>query len=96
MDMGLEEIGVELNHRGQIKVDGPAGRRSQYLRGWRRGRSAWPGERQLRSGSIRRHQIADGQSDWSLIEDFPTGISAIRNPSSLGRTNGNSREGRSL
>ena len=86
-DMGLEEIGVELNHRGQIKVD------KAYL-------TTLPniyavgdvvGAPGLASASYDQGrfvatQIADGQSDWSLIEDFPTGIYTNPEISSLGPT----------
>ena len=86
-DMGLEEIGVELNHRGQIKVD------KAYL-------TSLPniyavgdvvGAPGLASASYDQGrfvatQIADGQSDWSLIEDFPTGIYTNPEISSLGPT----------
>lgn len=96
MDMGLEEIGVELNHRGQIKVD------KAYL-------TSLPniyavgdvvGAPGLASASYDQGrfvatQIADGQSDWSLIEDFPTGIYTNPEISSLGPTERNSLKGRS-
>ncbi|MCB1763017.1 MAG: Si-specific NAD(P)(+) transhydrogenase [Gammaproteobacteria bacterium] len=86
-DLGLEEIGVVLNHRGQVEVD------KAY-------RTSLPhicavgdvvGAPGLASASYDQGrfvatQIADGHSDWSLIEDFPTGIYTNPEISSLGRT----------
>ncbi|MCB1862614.1 MAG: Si-specific NAD(P)(+) transhydrogenase [Chromatiaceae bacterium] len=84
-NLGLEEIGVELNHRGQIKVD-KAYRTTLpniYAVGDVVGA---PGlaSASYDQGRFVAAQIADGKSDWSLIEDFPTGIYTNPEISSLG------------
>ncbi len=85
--MGLEEIGIEVNHRGQIEVG------KDY-------RTALPhiyavgdvvGSPGLASASYDQGRfvgtlVADGKSDWSLIEEFPSGIYTNPEISSLGRT----------
>ncbi|MEY6433586.1 Si-specific NAD(P)(+) transhydrogenase [Thioalkalicoccus limnaeus] len=86
-DMGLEEIGLVPNGRGQLEVD-------------ERYRTALPhiyavgdlvGAPALASASYDQGrfvgaQIADGESDWSLIEEFPSGIYTVPEISSIGRT----------
>ncbi|AGA90813.1 pyruvate/2-oxoglutarate dehydrogenase complex, dihydrolipoamide dehydrogenase component [Thioflavicoccus mobilis 8321] len=86
-EMGLEEIGLEPNGRGQLEVD-------------ERYRTALPhiyavgdvaGPPALASASYDQGRfvgalISDGQSDWSLIEEFPTGIYTMPEISSIGRT----------
>jgi len=86
-DMGLEEVGIGINHRGQIEVDeryqtslphifavgdvvGPPGLASAS---YDQGRFV---------GAL----IANGEADWSLIEEFPTGIYTSPEISSIGRT----------
>ncbi len=85
--MGLEECGVLLNHRGQIEIN------KQY-------QTSLPhiyavgdvvGAPGLASASYDQGrfvgaQIADGESDWNLNDDFPTGIYTNPEISSLGRT----------
>jgi NAD(P) transhydrogenase len=86
-DMGLEAIGLAPNGRGQLEVD-------------ERYRTALPhiyavgdvtGPPALASASYDQGRfvgalIADGDCDWSLIEEFPTGIYTMPEISSIGRT----------
>jgi len=85
--MGLEDIGIGVNGRGQIEVDD-------------RFRSALPhihaigdvaGPPALASASYDQGRfvgalIADGECDWRLVDDMPTGIYTSPEISSLGRT----------
>ena len=86
-EMGLEAIGLAPNGRGQLEVD-------------ERYRTALPhiyavgdvtGPPALASASYDQGRfvgalIADGDCDWSLIEEFPTGIYTMPEISSIGRT----------
>ena len=86
-EMGLEDIGIAVNGRGQIEVDD-------------RFRSALPhvyavgdvaGPPALASASYDQGRfvgalIADGECDWGLVDDMPTGIYTSPEISSLGRT----------
>ncbi len=86
-DMGLEDIGLTPNQRGQLDVN------SSY-------QTALPhiyavgdvvGSPALASASYDQGRfvgghIADGACDWSLIEEFPTGIYTVPEISSIGRT----------
>jgi NAD(P) transhydrogenase len=86
-DMGLEEIGIAVNHRGQIEVD-------EFYR------TAQPhihavgdvvGHPGLASASYDQGrfagaQIARGDAGWRVIKDFPTGIYTMPEISSVGRT----------
>ncbi|HXK58070.1 MAG TPA: Si-specific NAD(P)(+) transhydrogenase, partial [Gammaproteobacteria bacterium] len=84
-DLGLEVIGVELNHRGQIKVDKAYRTTLENIYAVGDVVGA-PGlaSASYDQGRFVAAQIADGQSDWSLIEDFPTGIYTNPEISSLG------------
>jgi NAD(P) transhydrogenase len=84
-DMGLEEIGVDLNHRGQVEVD--KGYRTSQANIYAVGDVVGaPGlaSASYDQGRFVGAQIAEGASDWSLIEDFPTGIYTNPEISSLG------------
>jgi NAD(P) transhydrogenase len=86
-DMGLEDLGIGINHRGQVEIN------ESY-------QTALPhiyavgdvvGAPGLASASYDQGRfvgahIADGECDWSLIKDFPTGIYTSPEISSLGRT----------
>jgi NAD(P) transhydrogenase len=86
-DMGLETLGVDINHRGQIEVD------SSY-------RTALPhvyavgdvvGQPSLASASYDQGRFAathivDGRCDGHLAEYIPTGIYTNPEISSVGRT----------
>jgi NAD(P) transhydrogenase len=85
--MGLQDIGILVNHRGQIEVD------ESY-------RTAQPhihavgdvvGHPGLASASYDQGrfagaQISRGDAGWRLIKDFPTGIYTMPEISSVGRT----------
>lgn len=85
--LGLAAIGLTPNRRGQLDVD------KSY-------RTALPhvyavgdvvGPPALASASYDQGrfvgaQIADGQCDWSLVEEFPAGIYTVPEISSIGRT----------
>lgn len=87
VDMGLEELGIGINRRGQIETN-------EYFQ------SALPhvyavgdvaGPPGLASASYDQGRfvgahIADGKVDWSLVEEVPTGIYTSPEISSLGRT----------
>lgn len=86
-DMGLEDLGILINHRGQVEVN------ESY-------QTALPhvyavgdvvGAPGLASASYDQGRfvgthIAEGACDWSLIKDFPTGIYTSPEISSLGPT----------
>ena len=86
-DMGLEEIGILINKRGQIEVN----ERYQtalphiYAVGDVVG---YPGlaSASYDQGRFAATLIADGEADWDLIKDIPTGIYTSPEISSLGRT----------
>jgi len=85
--LGLEALGIGVNHRGQVEVD-------------KSFRTALPhiyavgdviGQPALASASYDQGRfvgalIAEGQSDWRLVEDFPVGIYTSPEISCLGRT----------
>ncbi len=85
--MGLEEAGISVNHRGQIEVD-------------ERYQTSQPnifavgdvvGAPGLASASYDQGRfvgalIANGEADWQLIKEFPTGIYTSPEISSIGRT----------
>jgi len=85
--LGLEAIGIEVNHRGQVKVDKMYRSELQHIYAVGDVVGA-PG---LASASYDQGRfvgalIADGECDWSLIEQFPTGIYTNPEISSLGRS----------
>ncbi len=85
--MGLEEIGIVINSRGQIEVN----ERYQtalphiYAVGDVVG---YPGlaSASYDQGRFTATLIADGEADWRLIKDIPTGIYTSPEISSIGRT----------
>lgn len=85
--MGLEEIGVSVNHRGQVEVN----ERFQtslphiYAAGDVVGAPALASA-SYDQGRFVGTQIADGETDWRLIHDIPTGIYTSPEISSIGRT----------
>lgn len=86
-DMGLEEIGISLNHRGQIEVN------KQYQTSLPHIFAVgdvvgYPGlaSASYDQGRFAAAQIADGKVDWKLIKDIPTGIYTSPEISSVGRT----------
>jgi NAD(P) transhydrogenase len=86
-DMGLEEIGLVPNGRGQLEVD--ARHRTALPHIYAVGDLVGPpalASASYDQGRFVGAQIADGESDWSLIEEFPTGIYTVPEISSIGRT----------
>ena len=86
-DMGLEEVGIEVNYRGQIQVD-ESFRTAQpniYAVGDVIG---FPGQASASydQGRFAGTHIVDGESQWDLIRDMPTGIYTSPEISSVGRT----------
>ncbi len=85
--MDLEEIGLEVNHRGQIKVDKTYMTACSHI--YAVGDVVGlPGlaSASYDQGRFVGAHIVDGECDWSMIEDFPTGIYTNPEISSLGRT----------
>ncbi len=86
-NLGLREIDVALNQRGQIEVN----ERYQtnlphiYAVGDVVGPPALASASYDQGRFVGTH-IAQGETDWSLIEDFPTGIYTNPEISSIGRT----------
>ncbi|MCU7845759.1 MAG: Si-specific NAD(P)(+) transhydrogenase [Candidatus Thiodiazotropha sp. (ex Monitilora ramsayi)] len=85
--MGLEEIGVSVNHRGQIEVDKTYVTSLPHV--YAVGDVVGPpalASASYDQGRFVGAQIATGSADWQLIDDFPTGIYTLPEISSLGRT----------
>jgi NAD(P) transhydrogenase len=85
--MGLEEIGVTINHRGQIEIDNTYATSQSHI--FAVGDVVGPpalASASYDQGRFVGAQIATGKADWQLIDDFPTGIYTLPEISSLGRT----------
>ena len=85
--MNLKESGIGVNHRGQVEVD-ECYRTSQshvYAVGDLVGPPGLASASYDQGRFVGAH-IADGDSDWSLIKDFPNGIYTNPEISSIGRT----------
>lgn len=85
--MGLEEIGVTVNHRGQIEVDKTYATSQPHI--YAVGDVVGPpalASASYDQGRFVGAQIATGDPDWQLIEEFPAGIYTLPEISSLGRT----------
>jgi NAD(P) transhydrogenase len=86
-DLGLESIGLRPNQRGQLEVN-PSYQTSLphiYAVGDVAGPPALASASYDQGRFVGAH-IADGECDWSLIEEFPTGIYTVPEISSVGRT----------
>jgi NAD(P) transhydrogenase len=86
-DMGLEEIGVSINHRGQIEVDKTYATSLSHI--YAVGDVVGPpalASASYDQGRFVGAQIATGSADWQLIDEFPAGIYTLPEISSLGRT----------
>jgi NAD(P) transhydrogenase len=85
--MGLEEIGILINKRGQIEVNDryQTALPHVYAVGDVVG---YPGlaSASYDQGRFAATLIADGEADWQLIKDIPTGIYTSPEISSVGRT----------
>jgi NAD(P) transhydrogenase len=86
-DLGLESIGLSANQRGQLEVN-PSYQTALphiYAVGDVAGPPALASASYDQGRFVGAH-IADGECDWSLIEEFPTGIYTVPEISSVGRT----------
>jgi len=86
-DMGLEAIGLTPNGRGHLEVNESyqTALPHIYAVGDVVGRPALASAGYDQGRFVGAH-IADGQCDWSLIDEFPTGIYTVPEISSVGRT----------
>lgn len=85
--MGLEEIGLTPNSRGQLEVNQSYQTALPHI--YAVGDVAGPpalASASYDQGRFVGAHIAEGQCDWSLIEEFPTGIYTVPEISSIGRT----------
>ncbi|MCG8084661.1 MAG: Si-specific NAD(P)(+) transhydrogenase [Candidatus Thiodiazotropha taylori] len=86
-NMGLDEIGVAVNHRGQIEIDKTYATSLPHI--FAVGDVVAPpalASASYDQGRFVGAQIATGSADWQLIDDFPTGIYTLPEISSIGRT----------
>ena len=86
-DMGLEGIGLIPNKRGQLEVNESYQTALAHI--YAVGDVAGPpalASASYDQGRFVGAHIADGECDWSLIEEFPTGIYTVPEISSVGRT----------
>ena len=86
-DMGLEEVGLEVNSRGQLPVN--ARYQTDLSHIYAVGDVAGPpalASASYDQGRFVGHLIAQGEVDWSLIDDVPAGIYTSPEISSIGRT----------
>jgi NAD(P) transhydrogenase len=86
-DLGLETIGLTPNQRGQLEVNKSyqTALPHIYAAGDVVGQPALASAGYDQGRFVGAH-IADGACDWSLIEEFPTGIYTVPEISSVGRT----------
>jgi NAD(P) transhydrogenase len=86
-DLGLENIGLTPNQRGQLEVNASYQTILPhiYAVGDVVGSPALASASYDQGRFVGAH-IADGACDWSLIEEFPTGIYTVPEISSIGRT----------
>ena len=82
-----DEIGVAVNHRGQIEIDKTYATSLPHI--YAVGDVVGPpalASASYDQGRFVGAQIATGSADWQLIDDFPTGIYTLPEISSIGRT----------
>ncbi|MDH3689288.1 MAG: Si-specific NAD(P)(+) transhydrogenase [Gammaproteobacteria bacterium] len=86
-DMGLEELSIEINHRGQIEVNEnlQTNHPHIYAAGDVIGQPSLASASYDQGRFVGTH-IASGSGDRKLIQDIPTGIYTSPEISSLGRT----------
>jgi len=85
--MGLRRVGIEINHRGQVQVDKNYQTNLPHI--YAVGDVAGPpglASASYDQGRFVGGHIIGGESDWTLIEEFPTGIYTTPEISSLGKT----------
>ncbi|MCG7961813.1 MAG: FAD-dependent oxidoreductase, partial [Candidatus Thiodiazotropha taylori] len=81
------EIGVAVNHRGQIEIDKTYATSLPHI--FAVGDVVGPpalASASYDQGRFVGAQIATGSADWQLTDDFPTGIYTLPEISSIGRT----------
>jgi len=86
-EMGLEALGIAINGRGQIEVNDRYQTRQPHI--YAVGDVVgYPGlaSASYDQGRFAATLIADGEADWRLIKDTPTGIYTSPEISSVGRT----------
>lgn len=86
-DLGLDRIGLEPNRRGQIDVNKSYQTALPHI--YAVGDVAGPpalASASYDQGRFVGAQIANGECDWSLVDEFPTGIYTVPEISSVGRT----------
>lgn len=86
-EMGLDEIGVSINHRGQIEVDETF--RTSVENIFAVGDVIGPpalASASYDQGRFAGHFIVNGSCDWKLLGEIPTGIYTSPEISSVGRT----------
>ena len=86
-DMGLEAIGLTPNRRGQLDVNASYQTALPHI--YAAGDVAGPpalASASYDQGRFVGCHIMGGECDWSLIEEFPTGIYTVPEISSVGRT----------
>jgi NAD(P) transhydrogenase len=86
-DLGLEAIGLTPNRRGQLEVNQSYQTALPHI--YAAGDVAGPpalASASYDQGRFVGAHIADGECDWSLIEEFPTGIYTVPEISSIGRS----------
>ncbi len=86
-DLGLETIGLTPNSRGQLEVNQSYQTALPHI--YAAGDVVGPpalASASYDQGRFVGAHIADGRCDWSLINEFPTGIYTVPEISSVGRT----------
>jgi NAD(P) transhydrogenase len=86
-NLGLETIGLIPNARGQLEVNDSYQTALPHI--YAAGDVVGPpalASASYDQGRFVGAHIADGRCDWSLIDDFPTGIYTVPEISSVGRT----------
>jgi NAD(P) transhydrogenase len=85
--LGLETIGVEVSHRGHIQVNDSYQTALAHI--YAVGDVVGPpalASASYDQGRFAATHLVDGEADWRLVEDIPTGIYTTPEISSLGRT----------
>ncbi len=86
-NLGLDAIGVGINQRGQVVVDRTHCTEQKHI--FAVGDVSGPpglSSASYDQGRFVGAHIADGDCDWSLLEEYPTGIYTNPEISSIGRT----------
>jgi NAD(P) transhydrogenase len=86
-DLGLEQLGLAPNGRGQLEVNKSYQTEQTHI--YAVGDVAGPpalASAGYDQGRFVGAHIADGQCDWSLIDEFPAGIYTVPEISAVGRT----------